>query len=190
MSDKKSAPEPSMEEILASIRRILAEDERGVPPAPPRSRGSADILDLTEAIGEDGTVRHIEPAAARRDAAAPPILPGGRVEPEPPRPNGADERLLSEPASAAVSASLARLAAAPRQPEPASEIALDDVVATSGDAAAGPMSICRCWSSGCPGRDRRPRACRALTVAQYFDKPIVRRGEPRQCSRGPRVAAP
>jgi cell pole-organizing protein PopZ len=128
MSDKKSAPEPSMEEILASIRRILAEDERSVPPAPSRSRGSADILELTEAIGEDGTVRHIEPAAARRDAAAPPVLPGGRVEPEPPRPHGADERLLSEPASAAVSASLARLAAAPRQPEPAGEIALDDVV--------------------------------------------------------------
>ena len=86
-----------------------------------------DVLDLTEAIGEDGTVRHIEPVAMRRDAATP-LVPDGRVEPAPPRPESAGERLLSEPASSAVSASFARLAAAPRQAEHNSEPTLDDLV--------------------------------------------------------------
>jgi hypothetical protein len=133
MSDKISPPEPSMEEILASIRRILAEDQRGARPLAPHPRVHTDVLDLTEAIAEDGTVRHIEPAAMRREAAPPAVLPDGRVEPAGPagpRPNGAGEPLLSETASAAVSASLSRLAAVPRQtaPAPISEAALDDVV--------------------------------------------------------------
>lgn len=120
-----------MEEILASIRRILAEDERGARPLAPRPVARADVLDLTEAIGEDGAVRHIEPVALRLEASPPAVLPGGRVEPAGPvgpRLNGAGEPLLSEPASAAVSASLSRLAAVPRQPAPVSEAALDDVV--------------------------------------------------------------
>jgi len=121
-----------MEEILASIRRILAEDERGaVRSVVPRPGVRADVLDLTEAIGEDGSVRHIEPVAMRAEAALRTVLPDGRVEPAGPagpRPNGAGEPLLSEPASAAVSASLSRLAAVPRQTSPVSETALDDVV--------------------------------------------------------------
>jgi uncharacterized protein len=128
MSDDKSSPEPSMEEILASIRRILAEDEGGVRPMLRRSRATADVLDLTEAIGEDGTVRHIEPIATRRETAAPAVLPDGRVEPVPPRPEGASERLLSEPASSAVSASFARLAAAPGEAERDAEPALEELV--------------------------------------------------------------
>jgi cell pole-organizing protein PopZ len=129
MSDKKSSLEPSMEEILASIRRILAEDERGARPLPLRPRAAADVLDLTEAIGEDGSVRHIEPMAMmRREPAAPPVLPDGRVEPAPPSQEGPGERLLSEPAAASVSASFARLAAAPHQVEPGSEPALDELV--------------------------------------------------------------
>jgi cell pole-organizing protein PopZ len=128
MSDDKSSPEPSMEEILASIRRILAEDEGGVRPMARRARATADVLDLTEAIGEDGTVRHIEPIARQRETAAPAVLPDGRVEPVPPRPEGASGRLLSEPVSSAVSASLARLDAAPREAKRDAEPALDDLV--------------------------------------------------------------
>ena len=45
-----------------------------------------------------------------------------------PRPNGAGEPLLSETASAAVAASLSRLAVVPRQPAAVSEAAVDDAV--------------------------------------------------------------
>jgi cell pole-organizing protein PopZ len=131
MSDKKSMAEPSMEEILSSVRRILAEDERGAGPAPRPSRAAADVLDLTEAIGEDGTVRHIEPAAVRREAEAPATLPDGRVEPVPPRPpEAANGRLLSESASSAVAASFARLSAPPdeRDAEPALDYVLREVL--------------------------------------------------------------
>ncbi|MBV8776712.1 MAG: DUF2497 domain-containing protein [Alphaproteobacteria bacterium] len=116
MSDSSAAPEPSMEEILASIRRILAEDEAPVTLPPARSRiagGGGDILDLTEALDDDGSVRHIPPFAATRTAPAAPVLPDGRVEPAPPRPEPPPAAgLVSDAASEAVAASFARLAAA------------------------------------------------------------------------------
>jgi len=124
-----------MEEILGSIRRILAEDERGARPLPLRARAAPDVLDLTEVIGDDGTVRHIEPKAMRLDTAPPPPpLPDGRVEPAPPRPEaaGSGDRLVSAPAADAVAASFARLADLPRDAQPAleanTERALDDIV--------------------------------------------------------------
>jgi cell pole-organizing protein PopZ len=129
MSDGKSAPEPSMEEILASIRRILAEDAHATRALPERVRARADVLDLTEAIGEDGTVRHIEPVAPRAAATAPPArLPDGRVEPKPPFRSSAGDRLVSGSASDAVAASFARLAALPGEAGPGSERALDELV--------------------------------------------------------------
>ena len=88
MSDNKTPPEPSMEEILATISRIIAEDK----PAP--AAGSADneeVLDLTEAVGDDGTVRHLTP---------------------PPVPAGA--RIVSPSAAAAAATALGRLSATAR----------------------------------------------------------------------------
>jgi len=118
-----------MEEILASIRRILAEDAHATRPLPERVRARADVLDLTEAIGEDGTVRHIEPVAPRAAATAPPArLPDGRVEPEPPLRPSASDRLVSGSASDAVAASFARLAGLPGEAGPGSERALDELV--------------------------------------------------------------
>jgi cell pole-organizing protein PopZ len=124
MSDSKSSPEPSMDEILASIRRILAEDEHAMTRSPPlRARANNDVLDLTEALNDDGTVRHIPPITLVTPEA-PPILPDGRVEPAAPRPDGAaaEPRLVSDAASNAVAASFARLASMPRHDE------LDDLV--------------------------------------------------------------
>jgi cell pole-organizing protein PopZ len=118
-----------MEEILASIRRILAEDAHATRALPERVRARADVLDLTEAIGEDGTVRHIEPVAPRAAATAPPArLPDGRVEPEPPFRPSAGDHLVSGSASDAVAASFARLAALPGEAGPGSERALDELV--------------------------------------------------------------
>jgi len=88
-----------MEEILASIRRIIAEDEKhGAEPLAPARRDS-DVLDLTEAVGEDGSVRHIAPDAG--PPAAIPPLPDGRIEPEPPRPERPNEAKPERPVSGA-----------------------------------------------------------------------------------------
>jgi len=79
MSDASVTPEPSMDEILQKIQRIIAEDEKpeSVPaPTPPRS---AEILNLTEAVGEGGTVRRLTPVEPAPEPAPQP-------QPEPPRP--------------------------------------------------------------------------------------------------------
>lgn len=106
-----------MDEILVSIRRILAEDEGAALRSPPRGRATADVLDLTEALNDDGTVRHIAPTLAEPTR---PVLPDGRIEPAPPRPEGVSSeppRLVSDAASEAVIAAFARLAAVPRREE-------------------------------------------------------------------------
>jgi uncharacterized protein len=123
MSDQKSLPEPSMDEILASIRRILAEDEHAVMRGPSRTRANDDVLDLTEALNDDGSVRHIAPIAFVTPEPSPALL-DGRIEPAVPRPDGAEAepRLVSDAASEAVAASFARLSTLPRHEQ------LDDIV--------------------------------------------------------------
>jgi len=117
-----------MDEILASIRRILAEDDNVVAPFSSRSRNNAGVLDLTEAINDDGTVRHISPIAMVQPEMPPPKLPDGRIEPAAPRPGDVsdDPRLVSAAASQAVAASFAQLADASRRGE--GNRPLDDVV--------------------------------------------------------------
>ncbi|MGE0096418.1 MAG: DUF2497 domain-containing protein [Alphaproteobacteria bacterium] len=68
----QNAPEPSMEEILASIRKIIAED---VPGHAAAELGSVDIIELTEVLEEgrlpaivDG--RLVSESAADRSARA------------------------------------------------------------------------------------------------------------------------
>ncbi len=104
-----------MDEILASIRRILAEDDATVvvrPPARPRAAG--DVLELTEALNDDGSVRHIAPIAPVTPEIAAPVLSDGRIEPAAPRPDAAgaspEPRLVSDAAAEAVASSFARLA--------------------------------------------------------------------------------
>ncbi|HZB89994.1 MAG TPA: DUF2497 domain-containing protein [Stellaceae bacterium] len=85
MSDPKGQHEPSMEEILASIRRIIAEDGEGAAPpagvAEKPQRGE-EVLELTEVVEEDGTVVSITSGKkSAPEAAAPPPPP-----PPPPRP--------------------------------------------------------------------------------------------------------
>jgi cell pole-organizing protein PopZ len=159
MSDAKSPPELSMEEILATIRRIIAEDEQagvsgavrsvaagGEPSgreeraadsatgersdadaarlAASRVDDSDDILELTEAINEDGTTRHLAPiggASSRRTAAVREPAPAGRPEPEllrrdpAGRPATVGERLVSD-AAARAAAGLTRSATDPLDP--------------------------------------------------------------------------
>ncbi len=127
MSDKKLSPEPSMDEILASIRRILAEDEPAVTRPAPRLRVNGDVLELTEAVNDDGSIRHIPPIMLVTPEAPPRTRPDGRIEPAPPRPDEpvVAPRLVSDAASDAVAASFARLATVYRTDDGSS---LDDVV--------------------------------------------------------------
>ena len=67
-----------MEEILASIRRIIAEDgEVAAAPAPrpaaepPQAVRQEDILELTESVAEDGTVVSLTPGGAMPPPGAP-----------------------------------------------------------------------------------------------------------------------
>ena len=95
MSDAKPQPEPSMEEILATISHIIAEDRPAV-----GAGGSEEVVDLTEAVGNDGTVRHLSPHAGATAGAASSSAPGDR------------DRLLSTASSGAAAAALAQLASA------------------------------------------------------------------------------
>jgi cell pole-organizing protein PopZ len=92
MSEPKSQAEPTMEEILASIRRIISEDgedgEKAAAPAPePVAEEAAaaepapveDVLELTQMVDDDGSVVNL--------AGAPPsdeIALDDEPEPTPP----------------------------------------------------------------------------------------------------------
>jgi uncharacterized protein len=135
MSDAKGQHEPSMEEILASIRRIIAEDNDapvtadnppGSDPKPELPSAQAavatqpvaaaaakeeDVLELTEVVEDD-------PPVASNDAAATPSQPEEPAMsidaemPEPHAPAGTAaerERLLSNTTAAASVAALSQL---------------------------------------------------------------------------------
>ena len=125
-----------MEEILATIRRIIAEDEQQGAAGPGAPNRADEVLVLTEAIETDGSVRHIAPAAP----ASGTLPPDGRREPEPPRPDAAGvaeairgERLVSSTASEAAASAFARLNAArdrggPETPLGRGDKTLEDIV--------------------------------------------------------------
>ncbi len=122
-----------MEEIIASISRIIAEDNRS---ADARSadalRAPADrggVLELTEAIAADGSVRRLAPLGASSPGPSSPGMgtgreptsasPASRLDPEPQRPEPAPaprpERILSPATSGAAATAFARLGAVPRE---------------------------------------------------------------------------
>lgn len=98
--------EPSMEEILASIRRIISEEES----APAEQ---ADVLDLTQQAQEEPATSQDdivfdeipEPAPAPEPAQPPAIVAEAPRAPEP-----APETILSQPTANAAAGSLTRLA--------------------------------------------------------------------------------
>jgi uncharacterized protein len=128
----KSSPEPSMEEIIASISRIITEDNRPNATARNASPQKDDILELTEVVDEDGSIRRLPLSAPNPDAvpaatasAGPPAAedPIESFEPELPRAQApldvkADtgrERIVSSAASGAAAAAFAQLGALPRE---------------------------------------------------------------------------
>jgi len=86
MSDAKDQHEPSMEEILASIRRIISEEGEApaavapaaaAAPAAPQ-RAEEDVLILTDEVSGD------DPVEEKHGEAAPAEYPAPRIEPAPP----------------------------------------------------------------------------------------------------------
>lgn len=118
--------EPSMEEILSSIKRIIAEEGEGGQvrqrrpqrAAPPASAASEDeVLELSEPIGAPPSPSP-EPAPAPARAAAP-ASPGGAVM---------NDTILSTQAVAATRGSLEALSRMVVRPEPDSDGTLEGLV--------------------------------------------------------------
>jgi hypothetical protein len=150
----KSPPEHSMEEIIASISRIIAEDKPGAErrvgaTTPGEATGPtkrSDILELTQVVDEDGSVRRVSPWAG--DVTAPSRTPDapiasradatGRIEPQPshadpvlePRLTSSAERIVSAATSGAVAATFAQLGALPRERGNEAELPLGGVERT------------------------------------------------------------
>jgi uncharacterized protein len=137
----KSSPEPSMEEIIASISRIITEDKKSSEPVGPVDEDKSDILELTEAVNEDGSVRRVTPSAdnprpisAGSGAAVDPAAadPAAPINPEAaPMDIGAQTtsgparaRILSSATSGAAAAAFAQLGALPRERRKEGELPL------------------------------------------------------------------
>lgn len=107
MSEAKNQPEPSVEEILASIREIIAEESDAPAAGGAKTTGTLhdDILELTEMLADDGSVVRLT-APSAPSAAQPDATPAA---PKPPVEGGEIERLLSAAGTAASVEALARL---------------------------------------------------------------------------------
>ncbi|HEV2161669.1 MAG TPA: DUF2497 domain-containing protein [Stellaceae bacterium] len=133
MSDIRRQDEPSMEEILASIRRIIAEDNKdgGTP-----SAAEQDILELTDRVEADGSVvslaTRMAPRAETREPppiAVAPYEPAAKTAPEPEltaaKPAAASDSVISAGTAAA---SIAALSALTRETSRGSAISGDRVL--------------------------------------------------------------
>jgi len=126
-----------MEEIIASISRVIAEDRHAANPrtgdprpsarVSPAQRSETDVLELTQVVEEDGSIRRIAPRTASE--AAPSDEPGTAFDPHAaiPTPRGEPqgypagepmlpvrERIVSTAASGAAAAAFAQLGSLPR----------------------------------------------------------------------------
>ena len=123
---KKDVPEPSMEEILSSIRKIIAEED-DVPRPLAEQAGrpepvGEDVLELTERIDEPRPLP--EYRSPPRPADAPPPAPAQRPQPDPvvaasqELPLAEPSPLVSSTAAASSAAALSKLARAATPPPP------------------------------------------------------------------------
>jgi uncharacterized protein len=136
-----------MEEILASIRRIIAEDGDAPPAADDKGAGRHDeILELTEVVEEDGTVVSLTPGGKKPlMEPLPPAAP-----PAPPTPVAVLKRAAAPPPPPPPAAPppepvLETKPAAPPEPEPARSDRL-----VSGAAAAASIAAMAQLTGGPP----------------------------------------
>ena len=137
----KSPSEPSMEEIIASISRIITDEKTSVEPVRPVPREKSEILELTEVVDEDGSVRRVASEAGSSErrptgsAAADTVAANATAQsggPGPLRPEAevepklelGRERILSSATSGAAAAAFAQLGALPRERRREGELSL------------------------------------------------------------------
>ena len=142
--------EPSMEEIIASISRIITDEKTPVEPVRPVPGERSEVLELTEVVDEDGSVRRVAPAAGSPERR--PTGPAAAVDPTPanaiersgpgslrpdaevePRLELGRERILSSATSGAAAAAFAQLGALPRERRREGELPLGSVDRTLED---------------------------------------------------------
>jgi cell pole-organizing protein PopZ len=86
--DGEAAAEPSMEEILASIRKIIADEKDPAAPAAPAADGE-DVIELTQMVQDDGSIVDLAaptPPEPPVTLETPPLPPEPEPVPEPPPP--------------------------------------------------------------------------------------------------------
>lgn len=119
VTDANAGAEPSMEEILASIRRIIADEkEPQAPETPAPAAGGDDVLELTQMVQDDGSIVDVTEAAPPVEImptpveAAPPPPPPPSPSVPMPEPPAFDkiEELVSDSVASAATSSLASLA--------------------------------------------------------------------------------
>jgi uncharacterized protein len=155
MPDNAKTPnEPSMEEIIASISRIISEEKRPIEPTSPAAGEKANILELTEVVDEDGSVRRVTPSPTKLTASS--GESGATVissltnsieqsEPTPghpdrgtePRRDLGRERILSSVKSGAAAAAFAQLGGLPRERHRQGELLLGGADRTLEDIVRG-----------------------------------------------------
>ena len=146
----KSPSEPSMEEIIASISRIITDEKTSVESVRSVPGEKGEVLELTEVVDEDGSLRRVVsetggserrpagPTAAEDPKAANATGPSGPgplrseagVEP---RLELGRERILSSATSGAAAAAFAQLGALPRERRREGELPLGGVDRTLED---------------------------------------------------------
>jgi cell pole-organizing protein PopZ len=122
-----------MEEIIASISRIITDEKTSVEPVRPVPGEKSEILELTEVVDEDGSVRRVASEASSSErrptgsaAAVDPAVANataqsggpGHLSPETevePKLEFGRERILSSATSGAAAAAFAQLGALPRE---------------------------------------------------------------------------
>ena len=139
-----------MEEIIASISRIITDEKTSVEPVRPVPGEKSEILELTEVVDEDGSVRRVAPEAGSSDrrptgsatavdssaanatARSGPgaLIPDAEVER---RSDLGRERILSSATSGAAAAAFAQLGALPRERRREGELPLGGVDRTLED---------------------------------------------------------
>ncbi|SFJ26543.1 DUF2497 domain-containing protein [Bradyrhizobium sp. Gha] len=136
MTQPAKVTEPSMEEILASIRRIIADDEAKPPPAEAAKPSAAAPAAKPQAMA-DVPPSKIAPAKPAAEKPAPP--PAAKPAPAPPPPPAAESGANSQDDIDALLAGLDTATAAPeiRAPEPEPEPE-PDVLELTDDMAMDP----------------------------------------------------